>query len=165
VPLRGSGNPASSASRKAFEHAECKTIVGKAKVKTAMMDFARGIDSEAEARNWGIKLRGETLQLRGELKAARTTLEHYATAYATEIAVLVTKLNLMAPHYVTLWKTLKTLTDYEKEHYGSFYRSDILGFIKGRLKLELEHYEDVLAKAQARLAIPAAISEAHLRAS
>ena len=161
--LRGSGNPASGASCEAFEHAVAKSIVGTVKMKTDMVDFSRAIGSETEARNWGSKLRAETSQLQAELKSAQETLKHHAMAYAIAMVDLATKYKLMLPHQAKLLKTWKALNDYEKEHYGKL-RSSILSSAEGYLKVELRYYDEAIAKARVRLAIPAAMSKSHSHA-
>ena len=162
--LRGSGNSASHASRMAFEHAVSKTTAGKAKVKIDLMDFSRAINSETQARNWGMQMRAKTAQVNTDLKAAEKTLKGYANQYSVEMAKLATKYKLMLPHQAKLLKSWKAIVDYESENYSGGRRSDILSHSHGYLRSELKHYDEALAKAQVRLDIPAQMSETRLRA-
>ncbi len=161
--LRGSNGSASHASRKAFEHAVYKTTAGKAKLKIDLVDFSRAINSEAEARNWGMQLKVKTAQLNSDLKAAEKTLKHYAATYAAEMADLATKYKAMLPHQAKLLKTWKEVEDYETATFGPGRHGSTIGHMTGRLKNELKHYDEVLARAQTRLEIPAAMSEARQR--
>lgn len=162
--LRGSNGLASHASRKAFEHAVHKTTVGQAKLKIELMDFSRAIDNETEARNWGMKLRAQTQQLSADLKKAQATLKLYADLYAAEMAKLATNYKAMLPHQAKLLKAWKAIVDYESIHYTGHLRCDTLFPSHGYLRSELKSYDEALAKAQSRLDLPAAMSEARLRA-
>ena len=161
--LRGSNGSASYASRKAFEHAVYKTSAGKAKTKIDLIDFARAINSETEARNWGMQLRAKTAELKADLLMAEKTLKIYADQYSVEMAKLATKYKLMLPHQAKLLKAWKDIVDYESIHYTGHLRCDTLSHSHGYLRGELKSYDDVLAKAQFRLDIPAQMSEKRLR--
>lgn len=161
--LRGSNGSSSYASRKAFEIAVSKTTAGKAKMKIDLMDFSRAINSESEARNWGMQLKAKTAQLSADLKAAQKTLKQYADLYAAEMDDLATKYKAMLPHQTKLLKTWKEVVDYELETFGAGKHGSTIGAMAGYLKNELKYYDEVLAKAQIRLEIPAQMSETRLR--
>lgn len=163
--LRGSSRSLSHASHKAFERAVSQTAAGKARMKIDLVDFSRAINSETEARNWGIQLRAKTRQLDAELKSAQKTLKHYAELYAAEMADLAAKYKQMLPHQAKLLKTLKDVVDYETKTFGPGRHGSIIGHMPGYLRNELKQYNAVLAKAQSRLEIPPAMSEARLRAT
>ena len=160
--LRGSDKSASYASRKAFERAIYKTAVGQAKLKIDLMDFSRAINSETEARNWGMKLRSQTAELSAALKVAQKKLKIYADLYSAEMADLGAKYKVMLPYQAKLLKTLKEVVDYELKTVGPGRHCSLLNG-GSFIKVEIRMYDDVLAKAQSRLEIPATMSEKRLR--
>ena len=162
--LRGWSASASHASRKAFEHAVYQSSAGKAKLKVDLVDFSRAIDSEAEARSWGMKLRAQTQQLHADLKAAQKDLRLYAEQYATAMDALATKYKLMLPHQNKLLTSYKAIVDYELRKFGLGRHGSLVGHMPGHLSRELMRYDDVLFKAQARLAVTAEMSQSRLRA-
>lgn len=157
--LRGSNGSTSHASRKAFENAIYNTTAGKAKLKIDLVDFSRAINSEAEARNWGMQLKEKTGRLSADLKAAEKTLKLYAALYGAEMGDLATKYKAMLAHQTKLLETWKQVVDYELATFGPGRHGSTIGQMTGRLKNELKHYDEVLARAQIRLDIPAQMSK------
>ena len=133
-------------------------------MKIDLVDFSRAINSETEARNWGIRMREKTAQLTTDLKAAEKTLKNYAEQYSVEMAKLAIKYKVMVPHQAKLLKSWKAIVDYELKKFGPGRHGSLVGHMPGHLSRELVRYDDVLAKAQVRLDIPAAMSETRLRA-